>query len=104
MPKSKELLKEIYALIVKSLEKTTPSIRKDIDYYRSPNADYHGWTDDDFLESMAEVIYAAVPPYDWDKLELKWDAIKEAFLNFNVSKVANFTKKDVERIMKMPDI
>jgi 3-methyladenine DNA glycosylase Tag len=104
MPKSKESLKEIYALIVKILEKTTSSIRKDIKYYRSPDADYHQWTDDDFLELMAEVIFAAVPPHDWDKLKPKLGAIKKAFSNFNVSKVVNFTKKDVERIMKMPEM
>jgi 3-methyladenine DNA glycosylase Tag len=53
---------------------------------------------------MAEVIFAAVPPHDWDKLKPKSGAIKKAFSNFNVSKVANFTKKDVERIMKMPEM
>jgi endonuclease III len=101
-PKTKEPLKEIYTLIINSLTTTTPSIQKDVEYYRSDEADYHKWDNDDFLESMAEVIFAAVPPYDWDKLEPKWNAIKKSFSNFNVSEVANFTKRDVGRMMKTP--
>ena len=36
----------------------------------------------------------------WETVLRKWDAFRRAFLNFNPARVANFTSKDVTRLMK----
>jgi len=100
MPKSKESLKEIYALIIKSLKATITNIDKSIMHYRT--VDYHSWNDNDFLETMAQVIFAS--SLDWDIVEKKWSAIKQAFGCFDLETVANYTNKDVNVLMKKPDI
>lgn len=101
--KSKESLKEIYTLIVESLETTTPKITEVMQHYRTIN--YHNWSNNDFLETMAQVIFAAVPPSDWETLvEPKWEAIKRAFACFDVDKVASYTENDVKQLKKTPNI
>ena len=97
--KSRKSLEEIYTGIVESLKTTTPKIMKDIKYYRT--VDYHDWKDNDFLETMTSVIF---PILGWDIVKSKWKAIKEAFLNFDVDKVASYTEKDVKRLLKTPNI
>jgi len=79
---------------------TTLKIVKDIKYYRT--VDYHNWKDNDFLETMALVIFSST--LDWDIVKSKWKAIKAAFSNFNVNKVASYTKKDNKRLLKTPNI
>ena len=100
MPKSKESLKEIYTLIIESLKATITDIDKSIMYYRT--VDYHNWDDNDFLETMAQVIFAS--SLDWEIVEKKWSAIKQAFACFDLETVANYTNKDVNVLMKKPDI
>ena len=91
-------LKKIYHNILKKLLVNPDSV-KDIEYYRTVN--YHNWKDEDFLETMALVIFSTT--LDWDIVKRKWKAIKIAFSNFNVGDIASYTEKDVKRLLKTPD-
>jgi DNA-3-methyladenine glycosylase I len=97
-PKTKESLKEIYALMGESLRATVPDIDANIMHYRTVN--YHNWNDDDFLESIAEVIFSSY--LGWETVEKRWPAITKAFSCFDVNEVASYTDKDVKRLMKVP--
>lgn len=103
MPTSKtQSLKETYFSILKSLQLSkTPEwdIMKDVKYYGK--VDYHNFTNNDFLESMAEVIFSS--SLDWEtRVEPKWPTIKKAFSNFNINKVAGYTEEDKKRIKETP--
>lgn len=54
--------------------------------------------DDAYFENMSRVIFQA--GLNWNVIEKKWPTTKEAFAEFNVEEVADYTKKDVERLLK----
>ena len=59
-------------------------------------------TDEEYFENMSRVIFQA--GLNWHVIDNKWSAIKKAFSNFKIGKVACFTSADVERLMSDPDI
>ncbi len=54
--------------------------------------------DDAYFENMSRVIFQA--GLNWNVIEKKWPTTKEAFAEFNVEEVADYTEKDVERLLK----
>ena len=54
--------------------------------------------DSNYFENMCRVIFQA--GLNWHVIDNKWATTKEAFANFNISKVANFTQADIENLMK----
>jgi DNA-3-methyladenine glycosylase I len=99
-PKAKASLKEMYTRIVESLQATITDIDENIMYYHTVN--YHNWDDDDFLETMAQVIFASY--LDWDIVEKKWRTIRQAFSCFDVDRVASYIDKDVKVLMRTSGI
>ena len=55
-------------------------------------------SDNEYFERMTHVVFQAGMP--WEMIEAKWPNFQEAFAHFSIQKVANFTEKDVERLMK----
>ena len=55
-----------------------------------------------YFENMCRVIFQA--GLNWRVIDKKWQTTKKAFVNFNISDVANFTNTDVERLMRDPGI
>ena len=95
----KKTLTNLYSKILEKLS-ANPDFVRDVKDYRT--VDYHNWEDNDFLETMALVIFSTT--LDWEIVKRKWKAIKIAFSNFNVSDVASYSEKDVKRLLKTPDI
>ena len=58
----------------------------------------HPENDDAYFENMSHVIFEA--GLNWNVIEKKWPTTREAFVEFNIEKVAHFTEKDVERLLK----
>jgi DNA-3-methyladenine glycosylase I len=54
--------------------------------------------DDAYFENMCRVIFQS--GLNWRVIEEKWPTTREAFSNFEVSKVASFSDADVEELMK----
>jgi 3-methyladenine DNA glycosylase Tag len=54
--------------------------------------------DNAYFENMSRVIFQA--GLNWHVIDLKWDATKEAFADFDVNTVSGFTDIDVQRLMK----
>ena len=54
--------------------------------------------DDAYFENMCRVIFQA--GLNWHVIDNKWPTTRKAFANFKISKVANFSSADVERLMK----
>ncbi len=54
--------------------------------------------DSTYFENMCRVIFQA--GLNWHVIDNKWPTIREAFLNFNIEKVACFTGEDVNRLVK----
>ena len=50
-----------------------------------------------YLEAMTLIILTA--GINWKVVEAKWGGIREAFLGFDIDKVAAMTSEDVERLM-----
>lgn len=50
-----------------------------------------------YLDAMSFIIMTA--GINWKVVEAKWGGIREAFLGFDVEKVAGMTDEDVERLM-----
>ena len=59
-------------------------------------------TDEEYLENMSRVIFQA--GLNWQVIDNKWPAIKKAFSNFDIRKIACFTEADVETLMKNPEV
>jgi len=55
-------------------------------------------SDEEYFENMCRVIFQA--GLNWRVIDNKWPTTRKAFANFNIKKVACFTKTDVERLMK----
>jgi DNA-3-methyladenine glycosylase I len=58
--------------------------------------------DNVYFENMCRVIFQA--GLNWQVIDGKWATTKEAFVNFDVKKVACFTDEDVQRLLKDPGI
>jgi len=54
--------------------------------------------DDAYFENMCRVIFQS--GLNWRVIEDKWPTTKNAFANFEVSKVAHFSDAEVENLMK----
>ncbi len=54
--------------------------------------------DDEYFENMCRIIFQA--GLNWNVIEKKWPTTKQAFANFSIDKVAAFTEKDVECLVK----
>ena len=54
--------------------------------------------DEAYFENMCRIIFQA--GLNWQVIDNKWPSIKEAFLNFQIGKIACFVDVDVERLMK----
>jgi DNA-3-methyladenine glycosylase I len=70
------------------------------------NDDYSGWikdpggqpkSDDEYLERMTHVVFQAGMP--WEMIDARWSNFKEAFSQFSITKVSNFTQKDVDHLL-----
>jgi DNA-3-methyladenine glycosylase I len=55
-------------------------------------------TDDVYFENMSRVIFQA--GLNWQVIDKKWPTTKKAFEQFSISKVACFTDKDAQRLLK----
>jgi DNA-3-methyladenine glycosylase I len=55
-------------------------------------------SDEAYFENMIHVIFQA--GLNWQVIEKKWPTTQKAFAEFNIAKVAAFTNKDVERLLK----
>ncbi len=53
--------------------------------------------DDAYFENMTRVIFLA--GLSWKTIDHKWLNFKEAFRNFSIDQVANFTESDMKRLM-----
>lgn len=51
---------------------------------------------DDYLEVMSKAVFQS--GMSWKVVEAKWPGTREAFHNFNVSEVANFTPPDIDAL------
>jgi 3-methyladenine DNA glycosylase Tag len=54
--------------------------------------------DDAYFENMCRVIFQS--GLNWRVIDEKWSTTREAFANFEVSKVANFSDAEIEKLMK----
>jgi 3-methyladenine DNA glycosylase Tag len=54
--------------------------------------------DDVYFENMCRVIFQS--GLNWRVIEEKWPTTREAFDNFEVSKVAHFSDAEIEKLMK----
>ncbi len=59
-------------------------------------------SDNAYFENMSRVIFQA--GLNWQVVDKKWPAIKEAFFDFNVEKIEKFTEEDVVRLLEDPNI
>ena len=57
----------------------------------------HPERDDEYFERMTHVVFQAGMP--WEMIDARWSNFKEAFAQFSIEKVSNFTQKDVERLL-----
>ncbi len=55
-------------------------------------------SDNAYFENMCRVIFQA--GLNWQVVDKKWPTIKEAFLDFDIHKVAAFTDEDTACLMK----
>src|SRR5512134_662767 len=55
-----------------------------------------------YLEAMTRIIMTA--GINWHVVDMKWEAIREAFAGFDVDKVADMTGEDVDRLAADPRI
>ena len=92
-------LKQIYSLIYKQLE-NLPRFQEEINYYRT--VDCRKWNNNDFFQTISEVIFYSNLPRE--TVNHKLLAIKEAFSDFDIDKVAGYTKKDIQRLKRTPGI
>ncbi len=53
--------------------------------------------DDAYFENMTRVIFLA--GLSWRMIDDKWANFRRAFKNFSIDKVADFSEKDVQRLM-----
>ena len=53
--------------------------------------------DDAYFENMSRIIFQA--GLNWSVIENKWSTMKQAFGQFSIEKVAQFTNADIERLM-----
>ncbi len=53
---------------------------------------------DDYLEIMSKAIFQA--GMSWQVVEAKWPGTREAFHNFDVSEVAGFDERDLEKLVE----
>lgn len=58
--------------------------------------------DEAYFENMSHVIFEA--GLNWQVTDNKWPNIKQAFMQFDIQKVAVFTADDVVRLLKDPTI
>lgn len=54
--------------------------------------------DDAYFENMTRVVFLA--GLGWKMIAEKWQNFKKAFADFSIQKVASFTDREVERLMK----
>jgi len=54
-------------------------------------------TDNEYFEALTLNIFRA--GLDWRMVDKKWPAIKQAFDEFDIAKVADYTPLDIERLM-----
>jgi len=64
-------------------------------YYKARN-------DDQFFEQISRIIFIA--GFRYSVVNQKWPAIRKAFSNFSINKVAKYRKRDVARLMKNKNI
>jgi DNA-3-methyladenine glycosylase I len=55
-------------------------------------------SDEAYFENLTRVIFQA--GLNWQVIDKKWPTTVKAFEHFNIGKVAAFTNKDVERLLK----
>ena len=55
-------------------------------------------SDEAYFENLTRVIFQA--GLNWHVIDKKWPTTKKAFEQFLISKVAGFTDKDVQRLLK----
>ncbi len=58
--------------------------------------------DNAYFENLSRVIFQA--GLNWQVVDGKWPAIKDAFCDFNIKKASALTDKDVVDMLKKPDL
>jgi DNA-3-methyladenine glycosylase I len=58
--------------------------------------------DSAYFENMCRIIFQA--GLNWRVVDKKWPSIKEAFMDFDIQKVARFDDENVECLLKEPGI
>src|SRR5579864_2486056 len=58
--------------------------------------------DNEYFERMSRVIFMS--GLNWRILDKKWPAIKKAFANFDIDKVAGFKEVKIGELMNNPDV
>ena len=58
--------------------------------------------DNAYFENLSRVIFQA--GLNWQVVDGKWPALKDAFCGFNIKKVAALTDNDVVEMLKNPDL
>lgn len=57
---------------------------------------------DDYLEVMSKAVFQS--GISWKVVDAKWSGIKEAFYNFDITRVSNFDERDLERLEQDPRV
>jgi 3-methyladenine DNA glycosylase Tag len=58
--------------------------------------------DDQFFESMTRIIFQA--GLSWKMMDKKWPAFGDAFSNFSIKSVAQFTERNVQHLLENKEI
>jgi 3-methyladenine DNA glycosylase Tag len=58
--------------------------------------------DDQFFESMTRIIFQA--GLSWKMMDKKWPAFSDAFSNFSIKSITQFTERDVHRLLENKEI
>lgn len=85
--------------MVNSLKTTIPNVEEKLDYYRK--LDCKSWDDRDFFEVLTGAVFTGIRE---EIIESKGSAIKAAFSNFDIKKVARYGEKDFAKLMNNSDI
>jgi DNA-3-methyladenine glycosylase I len=100
MELSEENLKKILLLIYDKVRSIQNGNNFDTILERERNKTYIGMPDNYFFQQLCDLIFqSGVRGQVWAKYEPE---IRKEFSNYNVRKVARYTKKDIERMLKNP--
>jgi 3-methyladenine DNA glycosylase Tag len=59
-------------------------------------------SDDAYFENLSRIVFRA--GLNWNVIEAKWNAIRQAYANFSVDTVAQFGDREVAQMLNNPDM